>query len=70
LDHAFSGNKHKTLKLFVKWKDYKKPTWEPKNEFKDTKTYDEYLAYNDVFKPSVRFRRGQKRRNKKQKQNI
>jgi hypothetical protein len=58
LNHAFLGNKHKTLKLLVKWKNYTKPTWESDNEFKDTKAYDEYLAYNDVSKPSVRFRRG------------
>jgi hypothetical protein len=70
LNHAFLGNKHKTLKLLIKLKGYTKPTWEPENEFKDTKAYDEYLAHNDVSKPSVRFRSGQKRRNKKQKQNI
>jgi hypothetical protein len=25
LNHALSGNKHKTLKLLIKWKDYTNP---------------------------------------------
>jgi hypothetical protein len=58
MDYALSENKHKTLKLLIKWKNYTKPIWEPANEFEDTKVYDEYLAHNDVIKPFVRIRRG------------
>jgi hypothetical protein len=65
LNHALSGNKHKTLKLLVKWKGYTKPIWELANEFEDTKAYEEYLASNDVSKPFARFRHGQRRKKTK-----
>jgi hypothetical protein len=68
LNHALSGNKHKTLKLLVKWRNYTKPTWEPASEFEDTKAYEEYLASNDVSKPSARFRRGQRRKKQEERQ--
>jgi hypothetical protein len=64
INHALSGNKHKTLKLLIKWENYTKPTWEPANKFEDTKAYDEYLAHNDITKPFVKIRRGQKRKKK------
>jgi hypothetical protein len=64
LNHALSENKHKTLKLLIKWKGYTKPIWEPASEFEDTKAYEEYLASNYVSKPSARFRRGQRRKKK------
>jgi hypothetical protein len=70
LNHALSGNKHKILKLLVKWRNYTKPTWEPANEFKDIKAYEEYLASNNVFKPFARFRRGQRRKKQKERQNT
>jgi hypothetical protein len=70
LNHALSENKHKTLKLLIKWRGYTKPTWEPASEFKDTKAYEEYLARNDVSKPSARFRRGQRRKKQKKRQNT
>jgi hypothetical protein len=70
LNHALSGNKHKTLKLLIKWKGYTKPTWEPANEFEDIKAYEEYLANNNVSKPFARFRRGQRRKKQKERQNT
>jgi hypothetical protein len=70
LNHALLGNKHKTLKLLIKWKGYTKPTWEPANEFEDTKAYEEYLARNNVSKPSARLRRGQRRKIQKERQNT
>jgi hypothetical protein len=70
LNHALLGNKHKILKLSVKWRGYTKPTWEPASEFEDTKAYEEYLARNDVSKPFARFRRGQRRKKQKERQNT
>jgi hypothetical protein len=70
LNHALSGNKHKTLKLLIKWRNYTKPIWEPANEFEDTKAYEEYLASNNVSKPSARFKRGQRRKKQKERQNT
>jgi hypothetical protein len=68
LNHALLGNKHKILKLLVKWKGYMKPIWEPANEIEDTKAYEEYLASNDVSKPFARFRRGQRRKKQEERQ--
>jgi hypothetical protein len=68
LNHALSGNKHKTLKLLVKWKGYTKPIWESANEFEDTKAYEEYLASNNVSKSFARFRRGQRRKKQEERQ--
>jgi hypothetical protein len=70
LNHALSGNKQKTLKLLIKLKGYTKPIWEPASEFEDTKVYEEYLASNDVSKSSARFRRGQRRKKQKERQNT
>jgi hypothetical protein len=68
LNHALSENKHKTLKLLVKWKNYTKSTWKPANKFEDIKAYEEYLASNDVSKPSARFKRGQRRKKQEERQ--
>jgi hypothetical protein len=68
LNHALSENKHKTLKLLVKWRDYTKPIWEPASEFEDIKAYEEYLASNNVSKPFARFRRGQRRKKQEERQ--
>jgi hypothetical protein len=70
LNYALSGNKHKTLKLLVKWKGYTNLIWEPANEFEDTKAYEKYLAHNNVSKPSAKFRRGQRRKKQKERQNT
>lgn len=63
LNHKLTRDKK--LKLLVKWKGYMQPTWEPASELEDTGAYDNYLADNDVTKPSNRPSRTHRRQRRR-----